>query len=227
MHYDGGAPSDLQTLLATHALDDTSLLDRARAAISEMQHWHLGKTSAFDPDIVPPEPGYVVVIDQAKGDATLNGATRADFLEMLTFAGIEHLASPIYVLSDPETHGAGHYRDEDFTGRVHQMTGPISPWRLFEGAVGVYAHSSHLGFEAIFAGHKPRIFGQPFYAGWGLTQDENAPPQRTRLLTRAQLFAAAMILYPVWYDPMSDRLCELENVIATLAAEARLWRDGG
>ena len=52
-------------------------------------------------------------------------------------------------------------------------------------------------------------FGVPFYAGWGLTIDEDAPARRERVLTRAQLFAAAMILYPVWYDPVRDRLCEL------------------
>ena len=78
--------------------------------------------------------------------------------------------------------------------------------------------------EAIFAGHKPRVFGQPFYAGWGLTQDEAPLPRRQRNLTRAQLFAAAMILYPCWYDPYHDRLCELETVLDTLEAQTRAWR---
>ncbi|MEM6897277.1 MAG: capsular polysaccharide biosynthesis protein, partial [Pseudomonadota bacterium] len=96
---------------------------------------------------------------------------------------------------------------------------------LFEGARAVYTVSSGLGFEAIFAGLKPRVFGQPFYAGWGLTQDENPVPRRQRRLTRAQLFAAAMILYPTWYDPHGDRLCELEDVLGALAARARAWRE--
>jgi len=82
--------------------------------------------------------------------------------------------------------------------------------------VGVYTVSSQMGFEAIFAGHKPRTFGQPFYAGWGLTQDERPVPRRQRILTRAQLFAASMILYPVWYDPHRDRLCDLEDAISAL-----------
>ncbi len=81
--------------------------------------------------------------------------------------------------------------------------------------MGVYTVSSQLGFEAIFAGHKPRVFGQPFYAGWGLTEDRHphALTRRGRALTRAQLFAAAMILYPTWYDPYHDTLCELEDAI--------------
>ncbi len=228
VHFDGVAPSDLETMLATHPLDDTALLDRARQAIESLKHWHLGKYSATDPELEPPAPGYVIVVDQTRGDAALNGAGRAEFIEMLTFAQTEHPGCPVLIKTHPETTSGtreGHFSADDKTDRVRLYSDPVSPWRLFEGAVGVYSHSSTLGFEAIFAGHKPRIFGQPFYAGWGLTQDEDAPARRQRVLTRAQLFAVAMILYPVWYDPVRDKLCELEDVIAHLAAGARARRE--
>ena len=100
----------------------------------------------------------------------------------------------------------------------------MSPWPLLEGAIAVYTVSSQLGFEAILAGHRPRVFGQPFYAGWGLTEDEEPLARRQRRLTRAQLFSAAMFLYPTWYDPFSDQLCQLERVIDTLEASTRAWR---
>ncbi|MEO0944194.1 MAG: capsular polysaccharide biosynthesis protein [Pseudomonadota bacterium] len=228
VHFDGSAPSDLETLLATHPLDDTALLDRACAVIDGLKHWHLGKYSAVDPTLDPPEPGYVVVIDQTRGDAALCGAGRAAFLEMLNFAQTEHPGSTVLIKTHPETVAGkreGHFGREDETDRVSLYSEPVSPWRLFEGAVGVYTYSSGLGFEALLAGHRPRVFGQPLYAGWGLTADENAPPRRERVLTRAQLVAAAMILYPVWYDPVRDRLCEVEDVIASLAALARAWRE--
>ncbi len=228
VHFDGTEPSDLETLLATHPLDDTALLNRARDAIDSLKHWHLGKYSATNPEIEPPPPGYVVVIDQTGGDAALMGAGRAEFREMLTYAAEENPGAPILVKIHPETAGGARTGLYDATQGIDRVTlydAPISPWRLFEGAIGVYTHSSTLGFESIFAGHKPRVFGQPFYAGWGLTIDENAPSRRDRSLTRAQLFAAAMILYPTWYDPVRDRLCEVEDVIAQLAAEARAWRE--
>ena len=228
VHFDGDNPSDLETLLATHSLDDTQLLNRARRAIESIKYWHLGKYSATDPDIEPPAPGYVVVVDQTQGDAALMGAGRAEFLEMLTFAAAENPGCDVLIKAHPEKSEGGrngHFVAADLSERVKLVSDPISPWRLFEGAVGVYTHSSTLGFEAIFAGHQPRVFGQPFYAGWGLTRDENAPARRERTLTRAQLFAAAMILYPVWYDPTSDALCEIEQVIAHLAARATAWRE--
>ena len=34
-----------------------------------------------------------------------------------------------------------------------------------------------------------------------------------------------MMLYPKWYDPCRDRLCNLEHVLDQLEAETRAWRD--
>ena len=229
MHSDGSAPSDLETLLATHPLDDTALLNRARDAIDSLRYWHLGKYSATDPELLVPDPGYVVVLDQTQGDAALMGAGKPEMMEMLAFAAEEHPGLPILIKTHPETVAgkrSGHFWDKgSLPEQVRFITDPVSPWTLFEGAVAVYTHSSTLGFQAIFSGLKPRVFGQPFYAGWGLTLDQDAPRRRERTLTRAQLFAAAMILYPVWYNPVTDKLCELEDVIAQLAAEARAWRE--
>ena len=229
-HFDPSTVSDLETLLATHPLDDHALLERARGAMARMQDAHLTKYSVVDPADPVPEPGYVLVIDQTEGDASVraSGADRNRFLEMLYWAQDEHPGQRIVIRTHPETRDgfrAGHYRAGDATGRVTLFTAPASPQALLEGAIAVYTVSSQMGFEAILAGHRPRVFGQPFYAGWGLTEEETPLPRRQRRLTRAQLFAASMILYPTWYDPYRDHLCELEDVLATLEARARAWRE--
>ncbi|WP_420011243.1 capsular polysaccharide biosynthesis protein [Tateyamaria sp.] len=228
-HFDPAQPSDLEEILATHPLDDTALLNRARGAIAEIQEAHLSKYTGFDPQAAVPAPGYVLVIDQTRGDAsvTASGADRNRFLEMLFVAQEEHPGAQIIIKAHPETaqgHRPGYFTDADTNDRVLLSSDAVSPWTLMEGAIAVYTVSSGLGFEAILAGHKPRVFGQPFYAGWGLTQDEFPVRRRQRQLTRAQLFAAAMILYPTWYDPHRDRLCSLETAIHALSAETRAWR---
>lgn len=230
VHFDPAHPSDLETLLATHPLDDTALLDRARSAILRMRELQLTKYAAFDPDIPLPDPGYVLVVDQTQGDASVkaSGGDMARFQEMLAIAQEENPGSKVIIKAHPETalgHRSGHFGPSLETDRITILRDRVSPWDLLEGAVAVYTLSSQLGFEAILAGHKPRVFGQPFYAGWGLTQDEQPVPRRQRNLTRAQLFAAAMILYPRWYDPFRDRLCELESVLDTLEAQTRAWRE--
>ncbi len=229
VHFDAKTPSDLETMLASEPMDDTALLDRARDAMARLRENHLSKYSGFDPTCPTPEPGYVLLIDQTFGDAsvTASGGDRAAFLEMLVFAQEENPGARVIIKTHPETRAgfrAGYLTASDASNRVTLFSDPVSPWALLEGAVAVYTYSSQMGFEAILAGHKPRVFGQPFYAGWGLTQDENPVPRRERPLTRAQLFAAAMIRYPVWYDPFHDQLCELETVLDNLEASTRAWR---
>ncbi|WP_406644838.1 capsular polysaccharide biosynthesis protein [Aliisedimentitalea scapharcae] len=229
VHFDPAHPSDLERLLASHPLDDAVLLNRARAGIERIREAHLSKYSGFDPDLPAPEPGYVLVVDQTFGDASVRAskADRGRFLEMLVFAQEEHPGTPIVIKTHPESQQGyrhGYFETTDQNDRVFFLSDPISPWALMDGAVGVYTVSSQMGFEAILAGHKPRVFGQPFYAGWGLTQDEFPLTRRQRSLTRAQLFAAAMILYPQWYDPHDDRLGTFEQALGALESQARAWR---
>lgn len=232
IHFDPATPSDLERMLAQDALDDYALLSRARDAADRIRHAHLSKYNAFDPMAALPRAPYVLVIDQTRDDASVvaSGATPQTFREMLVIAQEENPGLRVLIKTHPETragHRPGYYGPEHEGGKVSLVTDPVSPWALMEGAVAVYTVSSGMGFEAIFAGHKPRIFGQPFYAGWGLTKDENPVPRRERQLTRAQLFAAAMLQYPTWYDPYRDRLCEIEDVIGTLEARARAAREDG
>ncbi len=230
VHFDPATRSDLEMILTEDPLDDTVLLNRAKAGMALLKKLQISKYNSFDPQIPAPDPGYVIVIDQTRKDASVkaSGADSNTFREMLFYAQTEHPAARIIIKSHPETragHRKGYFTDADTSDRISICDAPMSPWALLEGAIAVYTVSSQLGFEAIIAGHKPVVFGQPFYMGWGLTDDRTPLQRRQRKLTAAQLFAAAMILYPTWYDPYHDRLCSFEEALATLSSLARAWRD--
>ncbi len=229
VHYDSASPSQLELILATDPLDNSHLLQRARDAIARIRALHLSKYNLHRLDVPSPPPGYVLVVDQTLDDASIrHGAASAlTFHEMLVRAQEDHPTTRVVIKTHPETQSGlrrGHYGSADAMGRVQICSDPVSPWALLDGAIDVYTVSSQLGFEAILAGHRPRVFGQPFYVGWGLTEDEAPVPRRNRKLTRTQIFAAAMILAPLWYDPCRDRLCSLEDVIDQLEAETRAFR---
>ena len=235
IYYDPSRPSDLESLLATGPFDDHAVMERARLGMARLKHGQFTKYAAHDPELPPPEPGYVLVVDQVRGDASLrhgglDGALPPHlFREMLIQAQLDFPGARIVIRSHPETTDgfrAGHFSTEDITGdHISFCDTPVSPWELLEGAIAVYTVSSQLGFEAIFAGHKPRVWGLPFYAGWGLTEDQTPHPRRRRKLTRAQLFAGAMLLYPTWYDPCRDRLCRFEDALNHMDAQRRAWRE--
>ena len=229
-HYASAKPSALEEMLAKHPLDDTVLLARARDGIARLRALDLSKYNMHHSDAPLPPAGYVLVVDQTRGDASIqhSGASAARFAEMLATALSEHPQARIVIKTHPETLlglRKGHFGPADATGRVSLLGEAVSPWALLEGAIAVYTVSSQLGFEAILAGHRPRVFGQPFYAGWGLTAEEFPLPRRNRSLTRVQIFAAAMILSPIWYDPCRDRLCSFEQAVDQLEAELRAFRE--
>lgn len=235
IHYDPSCPSDLETLLASHPMDDHALLDTARLCMARLQALHLTKYSAINPGHPAPQAGYVLVVDQVKGDASLrhgglDGALPDHlFRDMLVQAQLDHPGARLVIRTHPETAQglrAGHFTTADAAAdhiTLHDQ--PCSPFALLDGAIAVYTVSSQLGFEAILAGHKPHVYGLPFYAGWGLTQDQTTHPRRKRRLTRAQLVLGAMVLYPKWYDPCRDRLCSLPDLIDQMDALARAWRE--
>lgn len=230
VHFDSAQPSMIERMLATERLDDHAVLARARDGIARLRASHLSKYNDFDPTLPVPEPGYVLVIDQIRGDASIThgGANEAMFREMLAYARIENPGARIVIKTHPETragHRPGHYGRGDCDANTDIIDAPVSPWALLEGAIAVYTVSSLMGYEAILAGHKPRVFGQPFYASWGLTQDENPVPRRERKLTRAQIFAVSHILAPTWFDPCRGRLCSFEEAVDQLEAETRTFRE--
>jgi capsular polysaccharide export protein len=234
VHFDASAPSDLETLLATHPLDDPALIARAQDGIATLRHWHLSKYADFDPAAplpadLPPGP-FVLVADQTAGDAALAGAGAAQFRAMLDAARDLRPGLPVVFKTHPDVatgRRRGHFDQGALPPGVTLLADRVSPWVLFDRAVAVHVWSSALGFEAILAGHRPHVHGTPFYAGWGLTQDHGPPPlpRRGRALTPAQLFAAAMIVFPAWHHPATRRPCGFEDAARHLAAQARAARE--
>ncbi|WP_423210258.1 capsular polysaccharide biosynthesis protein [Paracoccus yeei] len=224
LHFRPEQPSVIESLVPSARA--ASLADQARDGIDRLIAADLSKYNAHLPGADLPPPGHVLVIDQTRGDASLLGAGRAEFLDMLSAARDENPGLPVAIRSHPETAAGlrpGHFTRDDLRPGDCFCDGPVSPWRLLRGAARVYAMSSQLGYEAVLAGHRPRVFGQPFYAGWGLTDDLHGFPRRRPAPVEA-LFAASHLLAPVWYDPCLDRLTDFDGALNQLEAEARAWR---
>ena len=60
-------------------------------------------------------------------------------------------------------------------------------------------------------------WGQPFYAGWGLTTDRAPLARRVRRLTIDQLVAGALLLYPRYQDPVTELPTTPEVLLDRLA----------
>ncbi|MCF6273096.1 MAG: capsular polysaccharide biosynthesis protein [Rhodobacteraceae bacterium] len=225
--FDASQPSRLENILNFEPLNDPAEIKRAREGIAFLRHYGLSK---YNP--VPrgnqntPAPGYVLVVDQTRGDASITCGMAADhtFATMLAKARVDHPKKRIVIRTHPAVGPRakqGHFGLADLDARTSITSQPINPWDLLEGALAVYCVTSQLGFEAILAGHRPVVFGIPFYAGWGLSDDQQSCTRRQRQLSVEQLFIGAMLRYPAWVDLASSQPCSFESAALALLARAR------
>lgn len=80
----------------------------------------------------------------------------------------------------------------------------VSVVSCIEAADEVHTLTSLAGFDALLRGKKVVTYGQPFYAGWGLTEDRleggAALARRRRRLALDELVAGTLLRYPVYWD---------------------------
>ena len=87
----------------------------------------------------------------------------------------------------------------------------------------VHVITSLAGFEALLRGKRVTCYGQPFYAGWGLTVDMAPLARRTRRLALDELVAGALIEYPKYVSRTNGKLTTPEQALDELLA----WRAQG
>ncbi len=86
----------------------------------------------------------------------------------------------------------------------------------------VHTMTSLTGFDALLRGKQVVVYGRPFYAGWGLTQDRGAvfeADRRKRTLSLDELVAGALLHYPIYYDWELKGYTTCEATLNTLLKE--------
>ncbi|MFO1338030.1 MAG: capsular polysaccharide biosynthesis protein [Burkholderiaceae bacterium] len=226
IYYDAGHPSRLERLIAA-PLGDAA---QARAQALARQ-WREARASKYNaareaPGLV--RDGDVLVVDQTFGDASIafGAATPASFTRMLEAALDEHPGARVLLKVHPDVIAGrkrGHFAQlgPGAAGRVSLLATPAHPCGLLEHAAAVYTVTSQMGFEALLWGRPLRCFGLPFYAGWGLSADEQAAPRRGRASLDA-LVHAALVAYPRYIDPETRQRCEVERLLDWVALQRRM-----
>jgi capsular polysaccharide export protein len=104
-----------------------------------------------------------------------------------------------------------------------------TPW--FTQAHVVCTHSAAQGMLALLAGVKVHTWGMPFYAGWGLTHDEQAAPSQRGKATLPALFEAVAVQRSAYADLAREGQGSLATVLDFMALQvevhARFAKLGG
>jgi capsular polysaccharide export protein len=231
MYYDPGVPSDLEVLLGD-AEFTPALIERAERLIELLVSRGISKynLAGRHPDFDPPAGRRrILVPGQVEDDLSIlrGGAAVRTNLALLTAARAADPDAFIIYKPHPDVL-AGHRHGAVPAGMARRFADLVLPDAaipaLLDRVDEVHTMTSLSGFEALLRGRHVVVYGRPFYAGWGLTEDR-LPVDRGRRLSLAQLVAGALILYPRYLDPLTRLPCGPEIVIERLD-RPELWRAG-
>ena len=95
----------------------------------------------------------------------------------------------------------------------------------------VHTMTSLSGFDALLRGKRVVVYGQPFYAGWGLTEDvgakEGAFLRRKFRLTVEELVAGTLLRYPLYWDWDLNGYTTCEAVLEKIVKIRNALEEGG
>lgn len=224
IHYDPGRPSDLETLLAGTGFPP-ALLARAGRLRETIVKAGIGKYGSDATGAFPPRQSgrrRVLVPGQVEDDLSvrLGGGGLSGNLDLLRRARALEPDAEIWFRPHPDVdagHRAGAVRDADALDQADRIVrgGGMAP--LLDQVDAVHVLTSLTGFEALLRTREVTCHGTPFYAGWGLTRDLAAvPDRRGRRLTLDELVAAVLILYPRYLDPVTGLPCMPEILVGRM-----------
>jgi capsular polysaccharide export protein len=227
IYYDATTPSQIEMFIS-QPLSPTKA-ERARAVRSA---WQKNRVSKYNYQLEYqgelPER-YVLVVDQTLGDASVHFglANEQSFQHMLDAALDENPDCVVLIKIHPDVfcgRKRGYFNPDELSARarVKVLVEDAHSVSLIEQAQAIYVVTSQMGFEGLLWGKRVRTFGMPFYAGWGLTQDELAAPGRRSPATLNQLVHAALIDYARYIDPEAEERCEIERVIEWMGLQRRM-----
>lgn len=224
IYYDATRPSDLEHLLQTGHFEEERLSRaealRQRIVAEGLTKYNVG-TGGWSRPATATDQKVILVPGQVESDASIAlGATairkNIDLLRM-----VRGLCPDAYVVYKPHPdvvaglRGKGEKEDGAIRWCDEVVTDcPMDA--LLDAVDEVHVITSLAGFEALLRDKKVVTYGQPFYAGWGLTEDHGPLPRRTRRLSLDELVAGALIQYPIYISRNRGGYATPEQVLDEL-----------
>jgi capsular polysaccharide export protein len=236
IYYDATAPSELEHILQT-AVFDTSKVVRAQALRNRIVSSGLTKYNVGAARWCRPAGAARVILvpGQVESDASLAFGAPGLRRNIDLLRAVREANRDAYVVYKPHPdvlaglRAKGEAEDEALAS-CDELVTDAAMGELLPQVDEVHVLTSLAGFEALLRGKRVTTWGQPFYAGWGLTEDREPVARRTRRLMLDELVAGVLIDYPTYVSRSTGRFTTPERALDELlawrqqAATQRPWR---
>ncbi|NSX32167.1 capsular polysaccharide biosynthesis protein [Brevundimonas vesicularis] len=223
VYYDPSRPSRLETLIETSDLSPVQLARaaalRTRVVDAGLSKYNLRGQAPTD---WPVDRDILLVVGQVENDKSILLGCAPDLntnSALVEAARRDHPDAFLVYRNHPDVLAgnrpgrldAGAMASVDAVGDGLDIVDCLNACRR------VATLTSLTGFEALMRGKAVSVYGRPFYAGWGLTDDRLTFERRRRRAGVDHLVHAALIAYPLYVTP-EGWPCEAEDLVDRLIA---------
>ncbi|MDV6328096.1 capsular polysaccharide biosynthesis protein [Idiomarina sp. Sol25] len=228
MYYDATRPSRLEAILNGYDFSENEL-NRAERLVERLVKEQVSKYNVGDNSWQRPETAKTVILvpGQVESDASIQYGSPhlKKNVELLAQVRKQHPDAHIVYKPHPDvvaglrTPDSNESEQVQFCDEIVIRDNMASLLDKLKSGDEVHTMTSLTGFEALLRGIKVCCYGQPFYSGWGLTDDlyPNSRRQKTRSLH--ELVAATLIIYPRYLSSKSGCLTSVEQALDEIAEE--------
>ncbi|EAM0028403.1 capsular polysaccharide biosynthesis protein [Campylobacter coli] len=215
LYVDPSKPSDLEDILQNYKFDD-GLKQRAKKLITTITQNKFSKYNGLKHEKLNFNTNKKIILipAQVEDDASMIlGGAGFDTLKLLQSVRKANENAFIVFKPHPDVLSGNRkgLKDKNIILKYcDEIIENVSIDSAINACDEVHTITSTSGFDALLRGKKVVVYGKPFYAGWGLTQDLHHISRRTRVLSLEELVAGVLILYPRYIHPKSKNLCEVE-----------------
>lgn len=226
LYYDATAPSDLEYHL-NHGEISPRQCQRAEELAAKIVAAGLSKYNVGQGRWHRPEEKRRVILvpGQVESDASLAWGSPEIRTNLALLTRVREANPEAWIVYKPHPDvisGARAKGSEEH--QVHrvcdEIIGNLPITSLLEQVDEVHTLTSLTGFEALLRGLPVTCYGMPFYAGWGLTRDQQHCPRRTRTRNLSELVAATLIEYPLYVSRETGTYITPEHTLE----ELNRWR---
>ncbi|HEG0281294.1 TPA: capsular polysaccharide biosynthesis protein [Campylobacter coli] len=223
LYVDPSHPNDLEELLQNHEFGD-NLRQRAKKLITAITQNKFSKYNGLKHEKLKFNTNKKIILipAQVEDDASMIlGGAGFDTLKLLQSVRTANKDAFIVFKPHPDVLSGNRkgLKDKDIILKYcDEIIENVSIDSAINACDEVHTITSTSGLDALLRGKKVVVYGKPFYAGWGLTQDLHRISRRTRILSLEELVAGVLILYPRYIHPKSKNLCEVELALDIMLA---------
>jgi capsular polysaccharide export protein len=211
IYFDSSKPSDLEKILQETIFTPDEILQaqRVRALIVENQITKYNMEPRGEPRWDTKGRKVVLVPGQVEDDASIKfgSSLLQTNRELLSLVRQRYPEAFIVYKPHPDVMSGNRSGKLAASNAIMEADYIETQWSIvscINASDVICTMSSLSGFDALLRGKDVVVYGQPFYAGWGLTSDLNASAEcfkrRTRALSLDELVAGSLIKYPLYWD---------------------------